>query len=62
MPGTWTIETLRLYASIFAKPRRDYANGPLHPPHDADLAAAEALRFMADELERKGDDNEQSQQ
>jgi hypothetical protein len=49
---TWKPETLRLYADIFLKPRRDNPRSPLLPPLDVDLVVAEALRFMADELER----------
>ena len=52
MPN-WKPETLRLYADIFLKPRRDNPRGLLLPLLEIDLAAAEALRFMADELERK---------
>jgi hypothetical protein len=55
MPN-WKPETLRLYADIFLKPRRDNPRSPLLPVPDVDLAAAEALRFMADKLEN---DNEQ---
>ena len=40
-------ETLLLYASIFEKPRRDYLNGPMRPASEICLAAAQALRFMA---------------
>jgi hypothetical protein len=41
-------EVLRTYASIFEKPRRDYAGGELRPASPACLAAAKALKFLAD--------------
>jgi hypothetical protein len=43
--------TLRTYAEIFRKPRRDPATGALRPPTEICLAAAEALEFQADEQE-----------
>lgn len=43
--------TLRLYAEIFEKPRRDHRGGPIRSPSEFCLAAAVALRERADRLE-----------
>ena len=44
-------ETLRLYADIFAMPRRVDRSSELIPPSEPCLAAARALRYMADQIE-----------
>jgi hypothetical protein len=43
---------LRLYASVFEKPRRDPVNG-MHPPSEFCTAAAICLRIIADAIERR---------
>lgn len=47
--------TLRLYASVFEKPRRSERGGALYPPTEFCLAAAVALRERAARLEREGE-------
>lgn len=50
-------EKLRFWAEILAKPYRDcersleFPRGRLRPAVEANLLAAEAMRFMADKLE-----------
>lgn len=44
-------ETLRLYAAIFEKPWHDANGGGPYPVPESSLAAARALRFMAQCLE-----------
>lgn len=43
--------TLRLYADVFAKPRRDPVNGVLHLASEFCVAAALALRERANRIE-----------
>lgn len=45
--------TLRLYASVFEKPRRERKGGALYPPTEFCLAAAVALRERAAILEKE---------
>lgn len=46
-----TPETLRTYANIFQHKRRYNVGGPLYPPREPEVAAAIALRFLANYLE-----------
>ena len=43
---------MRLYAAIFEDPQRDPVSGKFLIPSAACMAAARALRFTADALER----------
>lgn len=45
------VSTLRTYAVIFRSKRRCPTTGALMPISEISLAAAEALEFMADDLE-----------
>jgi hypothetical protein len=45
-------ETLRTYARLMEAWRRDPVSRDLRPPGDVCQAAAKALRFMADAIER----------
>jgi hypothetical protein len=48
-------DTLRTYAAVFELPWRDRVGGELFPPTEACVAAAKALRFLADAIERSID-------
>lgn len=49
-------EELRLWADVLEKPYRAI-DGKLRPPIRCNLLAAEAMRFMADNLDKTQDDN-----
>lgn len=47
----WSPETLRLYASIYRKPRRYSRGGPLNMPLPFDLVRADLADKLATQLE-----------
>jgi hypothetical protein len=53
--------TLRLYAAIFKKEWRAFRGDEIHPPTAPCVAAARALRYLADAIERGAIDQKPGQ-